>query len=96
MDDVERQPGAVREEDLEIAHPAFGRHRHLVDRRDAEGDGDARGLQLQLLDVVFGQVGGEPALGDLSGIRGEPAGGRAGVVGLDPGLARRVDRLQGR
>src|SRR4029453_14821981 len=49
---------------------------HLMDRRDAEGDGEARGLQLQLLDVVLGQGGGEPRLGDLSGLRGGPAGGR--------------------
>ena len=53
---------AVAEENLQVAHPPLMDQRHLVDRGDRLRGGRRRGCELGLLDVVFGEVRGEPPL----------------------------------
>ena len=50
--DVDRQPRAMPEEDLDVAHPVLARQRHLVHRGDPALRGEPSRDELELLDPM--------------------------------------------
>jgi len=84
------------EEHLDVAEPPLMGQRHLVHRRHAVRDREARRGELQPLDLVLGEMRREPAPQDIVRVARDLAGGIGALVALDAVAREDVGLAKGR